>query len=185
MLISWICNVWWYMHDRKEENPTPKSQPIAKSWHSQIPTLRASLDPSQSLGSSQSFNLIHPSSHHGVEIRDHLSFQPIWHNNHWQTNWPFLRSLWQMVLVILTSIACYMQTRIFQTKCYKKLPSSTFEIVLCVVSLCELKLTIWIGEQFLTFDIITKISLVVWIWSMRLLCVCVCVCVFFPSLYDH
>jgi hypothetical protein len=57
------------------------------------------------------------------------------------------------------------------------LPSSTFEIVIMCVTLCELKLTnmnwrtifdiwcnnkdswaLWIGEQFLTFDVITKIA---------------------------
>jgi hypothetical protein len=99
------------------------------STHGQVlalpnPNLRASLVPSQSLDPSQSFNLIHPSSltmgsRLGITFPFFLMciFQPIWHNNHWQTKWPFLTSLWQMVLVILTSIACYMQTRIFQTKC--------------------------------------------------------------------
>ncbi len=47
---------------KEEENPTPKSQPMAKSLALPNPNLRASLVPSQSLDSSQSFNLIHPSS---------------------------------------------------------------------------------------------------------------------------
>jgi hypothetical protein len=167
--------------------------------------LRASLDPSQSLDSSQSFNLIHPSSltmgsRLGITFPFFLLhiFQPIWHNNHWQTNWPFLMSLWQMVLVILTSIACYMQTKDFPNKMlYKVAFEHIWNCYVCVIVWIEVdnmnwrtifdiwrnnkdSWVVWIGEQFLTFIIITKIAELYGLeaWDF-------CVCVFFPCLYDH